>query len=156
MAKYKRDLKERLYEKTSPNGECLEWLGCTGVGGYGRITYKGKSVYTHIAMWKVEKGEIPNGLCVLHTCDNPKCINIAHLTLGSHRSNMEDRDKKGRWKHPGPYGSLSSVEAEQIRTSYSTGNFTIVQLSQKFKVAYNTVYLVLKNKIHKPITPVLA
>lgn len=64
--------------------------------GYGYFSIKAKTVKAHRIAWQVAKGEIPNGLCVLHRCDNPGCVNPGHLWLGTSADNNRDRNAKGR------------------------------------------------------------
>ena len=76
---------------------CWEWTASRIPQGYGRLCYKGdSSEYAHRVSYLVFKGEIPSGMCVLHTCDNPGCVNPDHLWLGTHQQNMDDRNQKGR------------------------------------------------------------
>lgn len=80
---------------------CLEWTGCRIEDGYGRkITGSRKGgrrlVLVHRWVWEKEFGPIPEGLCVLHRCDNPPCINLDHLFLGTLSDNALDRETKGR------------------------------------------------------------
>ena len=100
---------ERLLEKASFNKEgCLIWNGATRKG-YGLIWYRGKLVSAHRLAWLLSKGEIPLGMQVLHKCDNPQCVNLKHLFLGSQRDNIQDAISKGRYnaseygKHPNPF-----------------------------------------------------
>ena len=89
---------ERLAAKLErkPNG-CLEWTGRAGNGlGYGKIHFNGKQVYTHRVAWELVNGPIPNGLYILHSCDNPPCCELTHLSLGTHAENMADMVAKGR------------------------------------------------------------
>jgi len=78
--------------------ECWEWKGAY-LGFYGR-TYPGATGHTmraHRASFVLHtKSEIPDGLCVLHNCDNPKCVNPIHLRLGTMADNCDDRDSRGR------------------------------------------------------------
>jgi len=78
-----------------PNG-CWEWQGYCISDGYGQITVDGAPKRVHRVMFEEMVGPIPEGMCVLHSCDNPPCANPAHLWLGTHADNMADRDAKGR------------------------------------------------------------
>jgi len=70
--------------------ECIEWAGNRLKAGYGRRKINGKHYLAHRLVWEVVNGEIPPGLCVLHRCDNPPCVNIDHLFLGTLKDNADD------------------------------------------------------------------
>lgn len=89
------DIRNRMDAKTVPEGECLVWIGSLH-RGYGRIQYRGRRWKVHRLTWVVERGPIPEGLGVLHTCDNRRCRNLKHLFLGDALANNRDRDCKGR------------------------------------------------------------
>ena len=77
-----------------PNG-CHIWIGATA-GGYGRIHNVKKTVQASHASFVIYKGEIPYGMLICHTCDNPPCVNPAHLFLGTNSDNQLDAVAKGR------------------------------------------------------------
>ena len=83
------------------NERCIEWRGGKTSAGYGQIWERGKfRQYAH--RWAYEKfyGPIPKGLYVLHSCDNPPCINPKHLRAGTHAENVADMVSRGRdWQH---------------------------------------------------------
>ena len=93
-----------------PDG-CHIWTGSLSVKGYGCTSVNGKSVRAHRVSYTVYNGEIPNGLIVCHRCDNPPCVNPAHLFLGTYLDNEQDKLSKGRnyqknkthCKHGHPY-----------------------------------------------------
>ena len=81
------------------------WTGQKNDKGYGIVSgypdgSNGKQVVVraHRMAWEMERGPIPAGMHVLHECDNPSCVNVAHLFIGTHGDNMRDMCKKGR--HP--------------------------------------------------------
>ena len=78
--------------------ECWHWCGPTNTFGYGRMTHGGRLQVAHRLSWAEFKGPIPDGISVLHTCDNPSCINPNHLWLGTYSDNIRDAWAKGRNK----------------------------------------------------------
>lgn len=112
---YNENLKIRLEQKSKWNEGCLEWqpnyrtrgdrptLGKDGKKycGYGLLRYKKKMMLAHRASWLVHNGEIPEGKLVLHHCDNPLCINIKHLYLGTHQDNSDHKIARRRAPNQG-------------------------------------------------------
>lgn len=91
-----------FYKNIKPVGRgrgCWEWQGyCERRrwSKYGIISMNRKLYRAHRFSWMVHNGKIPKDLCVLHKCDNMKCVNPQHLFLGTRIDNNLDRDKKGR------------------------------------------------------------
>lgn len=81
--------------KPMANG-CLEWTGFRGPTGYGQIYDGVRSMNAHRVMYRVKFGDIPRGIQVLHSCDNPPCILPAHLSLGTGKKNMQESVERGR------------------------------------------------------------
>ena len=75
---------------------CQVWDGRKSHGGYGMLYLYGRDHYAHRLAWEIAKGPIPDGLCVLHECDNPPCFNTDHLFLGTRADNNHDKAVKGR------------------------------------------------------------
>jgi len=87
---------------------CWEWVGHRNGFGYGIILVDYKQKRAHRHSWEIHKGSIPSGLCVLHKCDNPPCVNPDHLFLGTQRENQHDMHSKKRNKQPkGEYSGMA-------------------------------------------------
>lgn len=77
---------------------CWEWIGLKNETGYGTLTVRQQRWLAHRLSWTLHRGPIPNGLCVLHKCDFPPCVNPDHLFLGTRTDNHADMIRKGRNK----------------------------------------------------------
>lgn len=97
LARRRVDQRTRFYAKVQQGEGCWLWQGARHQqGGYGLFNFDGKLQVASRVMWQLERGPIPDGLHVLHTCDNPPCVNPAHLFVGSAAENAQDRGRKGR------------------------------------------------------------
>lgn len=80
---------------------CFVWMASKNNNGYGQLTINGKTCKASRLMWMMVNGDIPDGMHVLHKCDNPACVNPDHLFLGTHNENMSDKVAKNRQSRTG-------------------------------------------------------
>lgn len=107
-----------------PFHPCYEWVGGYRGGKgdkYGQFTLNGKPNYAHRVSWLIYRGQIPNGLFVCHRCDNPRCVRIDHLFLGTFSDNMKDMHAKGRAHYnriPIPYHKRNKAKMNEYRRGW--------------------------------------
>jgi hypothetical protein len=134
---------------------CIEWTGSTRRSGnnhYGRIYKRGSSVTGHVryeqvthAVYRELIGDIPQGMFVCHTCDNPLCVNPDHLWLGTHSENMIDAYKKGRVIPPpqhmfGETNPNSKLTEQQVRDiKRRLNNESSYKLAREYGVNKSTI-----------------
>lgn len=106
VGRYARPMADRFWERVAVEDAdmCWEWTGGRTSSkwvNYGKFTDEdGKTVMAHRYSWLIHYGPIPDGMFVLHHCDNPICVNPAHLFLGTHEDNMRDMVAKERQSRP--------------------------------------------------------
>lgn len=86
--------------EAAPKDGCWNWVKTCKAHGYGTLTLEGRTIYAHRLAFRLSGRILRDGQQVRHTCDNPRCINPAHLLAGNHSDNMQDMVRRGR--HPGP------------------------------------------------------
>lgn len=124
---------------------CLLWTGrrySKPNFDYGEFRHAdGRREGAHRVAWQISNGPIPDGLFVCHHCDNPPCVNPAHLFLGTNADNMRDCFAKGRHVVPSPVEAirrLSDTDVRDIRRAVSNGA-RYGDLAKKYSVDSNTV-----------------
>jgi hypothetical protein len=123
--------------KGASEDACWAWTGARYAFGYGTIgTSKGNDG-AHRVSYRLFVGPIPDGMCVLHRCDNPECANPKHLFTGSKKDNAVDRNAKGRGKNPrhvgvkNPNAKLVPSQVLAIRES----SLSAAEASEKYGVS---------------------
>lgn len=138
---------ERFWAKVRKTESCWIWTASV-VKGYGQIRSAGEGsrmLKSHQAAWILCHGPIPDGLWVLHTCDNPPCCNPAHLWTGTAKDNVQDciakhrrkptcNYREDRWNH-----KLTEEAARFIRESYGLGKHSQGALARMFGVSHTTI-----------------
>jgi hypothetical protein len=128
--------KQDFYDKLKPNGSCLEWHESQHVQGYGMTRIDGVLVRTHRLALTLEGIDVPDKMCVIHSCDNPCCCNPKHLRVGTMKENMADRDGKGRQARGEmiKHSKLTEDEVIEIRSLHNSG-VTQKDLAEDFGVS---------------------
>lgn len=132
----------------SDKTKCWEWGGSKDKDGYGQLHWyfpNSRKVFekrAHRISWILFNGEIPDGKCVLHKCDNPGCVNPNHLFIGSNADNMADKTAKRRNNPPigerAGFAKLKEFEVLEIRKQYKAGA-TGRSLSKAFGVGFKAI-----------------
>ena len=93
---------EDFINRLEKRGDCLEYVGPRDKDGYGNFGAGGSNAHKFSYLTFV--GDVPEGMCIRHTCDNPPCVLPAHLVVGTHQENMRDMVERGRHKTDGKKG----------------------------------------------------
>jgi hypothetical protein len=134
---------DKFWRLVHKNG-CWLWSGTTDRKGYGVVWFNARREYAHRVAWELLRGEIPEGLCVLHDCpggDNPLCVNPDHLWLGTKPQNNQDRSLKER-----SFSKITREDAREIRRQYKIEGIPRAILATTFGVSRATVGMILINK----------
>ena len=136
----------RFWEKVDKTGDrgkytwngspCWLWTASRSKPGYGKWSVSRKKwSFAHRKSWELTRGEIPQGILVLHHCDNPPCVNPDHLFLGDKRDNALDYVYKGLH----PRTKILVEQRADIKRLFAAG-MKIIDIARKYKVAYTTIW----------------
>jgi len=127
-------------------GPCWEWTAYCSKFGYGNKNWFGKMMRVHRISWELSHGSIPDKLLILHKCDNRKCVNPAHLFLGTHKQNTEDMKRKGRSKfhkvQANELRNLTRVMASEIYRRYEAGDISQAKLSSEYGLSAYIIWFI--------------
>lgn len=131
---------ERFWPKVQRGDGCWEWRGGYNTCGYGSFWHNNKSTFAHRVAYELSYGTIPDGLWVLHRCDNRACVRPDHLFLGDRTDNVRDAAKKGRLVH-----RLSPTQRATIRARYADKSISQTDLAREYGVARTSIQQVLRS-----------
>jgi hypothetical protein len=147
MARSINPLTQRFWAKVHKTDTCWIWTASYDSWGYGHIKIGAKAAKANRVAWELTYGSIPEGMCVLHRCDNPACVRPEHLFLGTNADNVKDRTIKGRSNHPrGSRNGRAILTEEQvlaIRTEFRPHVVTRVTLAKQYGVSEGCIHGVL-------------
>lgn len=135
---------------------CWEWQGAIDRDGYGRFNARlaggCRGDAAHRVVWRMTEGPIPEGLQILHHCDNRKCVRPSHLYAGTTQDNTRDMMSRGRHRN-GQGRLLSPGEVEAIRSAWRGG-----QTQRSLAAAHNVAHSVIRRVVYertypRPATP---
>ena len=152
-----KPITERFWSKVHKTDGCWLWTGGTHPFGYGQLNnwkcrYPGGPILlAHRLSYEWAYGPIPDGVCVLHHCDNPACVRPDHLFLGTKQDNSQDMAHKNRVRGGGPYGEnnhkarLTDDQVREIRALYQKGSreFGSTALARRYGVSQGAIWQIL-------------
>lgn len=126
-------LNERFWSKVNKNSalvECWVWTANKNNKGYGLFRPGGSKpkALAHRLSFEAANGTIPDGALILHSCDNPACVNPAHLRVGSHQANVSDMDARGR--------RVSNPQKGERNTNATLSDATVVAMRRAYVCGY--------------------
>jgi hypothetical protein len=153
----------RFWHRVDQSGgpdACWPWTGARSKWNYGLLSVASRMEGAHRLAWTLFHGPIPDGIWVLHHCDNPPCVNPSHLFLGTHADNMADMAAKGRGgggapthtnpaRYPvrvgerNPNAKLTPGQVAEIRTLRTDG-VSLRELGRRFGVHNRTIERIVK------------
>lgn len=132
-------------------GKCWIWTAALFKSGYGNFYVGEQNKRAHRVSWELFRGPIlrvddsPHGTCVLHECDNRRCVNPDHLRLGTQAENIADRESKHRWIPPRGEGHASSKLTEkQVMEIINSPSRKKSELAREMGVGETTIATIMK------------
>ena len=155
----------RFWAKVSQGkrDECWLWTGAKSARGYGVARAAGRSVGAHRLSYAIHNDDLDlSEPCapdyyVLHGCDNPPCVNPAHLRLGTLLDNSNDATERGRrnWKPPSDRWALSKLTPDAVREIRATAKTFdgVCAMMLKYRSGQGHIESIAKGKTYKWFEP---
>lgn len=133
--------------RVQPNG-CWVWTGAKDTCGYGVVRHQGRQRQAHRVQYERYYHQSTEGMCVLHSCDTPACVNPVHLRLGTQRENMAEKVAKGRQAAGESHGSakLTNEVIREMRRLWTAGEHTQQQIADAYGVSRANVARIVNHR----------
>jgi len=145
----------RFWKKVKVTDSCWNWTGAITGNGYGHFGRKYETIAAHRFSHEFFKGKIPPKHFVIHSCDNRKCVNPAHLSVGTPMDNVRDMISKNRQNYVNGEqvgtSKLKKVDVMNIRKLVETGEKTAKELAAEYGVHPSAISLIVTNKSWKHV-----
>lgn len=133
---------------------CIECISHTSSGGsngkYTLVSANKQEISMHRYVFEKANRKIPEGKVIRHTCDNPKCVNINHLELGTHKENMEDMVNRGR-SLVGEKNPASKLTEELVKKIKNDKTVSSYKLSKILNLSPGTIEAIRNGKTWKHV-----
>lgn len=166
---YSEDVLKRFWEKVDiPKDldECWEWTAYVDTPGYGGFKLNRRKVNSHVVAWEIFNNQpSPEGLDIMHDCDNKLCVNPNHLEAGTRSKNVKDAIKRGLHAIPkGPFSAehklkiskslrhLQDGEAWLVKKILAESNLTYKEIAKIFKVEPHIISDMSRGRTYTDIT----
>lgn len=137
---------KRFFARFKMADGCWEWLASKNPKGYGKCRLGDKNYLAHRLSFSFFNGPIPEGDFVLHRCDNPSCVNPAHLFLGTAKDNSNDRDAKGRVAHGEAHVCAKLTEHDVADIRSKRGIVKQAELAAKYGVSLTVISFIMTGR----------
>jgi hypothetical protein len=139
-------LEERFWAKVEKTDGCWRWIGSTDGRGYGVVWKDGRKTKAHVASWEMANSRSrPDGLVVMHRCDNKICVRPEHLELGTNAQNVQDAYDRGLGKQK----KRTATFCESARTMRATG-MTMKEIAAAMGVTMELISRALAHPTKEP------
>ena len=147
---------DRFWARVDKSGDCWVWRGARYKKGYGRFSTVGKEgvLASHFA-WQLVHGPIPPGMLLCHRCDNPPCVRVDHLFLGTAADNSADMVTKGRQTSGEKNGNavLTDAIVREARRRYGDRTDTMASLAKEYGIKLATMKYAVSGRGWRHVTP---
>lgn len=142
----------RFWAKVEKSEQCWVWTAYRNRNGYGCFRVQNGTILAHRWAWEATNGIVEPGILVLHKCDNPACVRIEHLYLGSHADNSRDRDERHRAAdHRGMANGRAKLSDDDVIEIRAKETLPLRTVASMYGVSQFVIYGIRKGLLWKHV-----